>query len=218
MSLSWGTGSLAADLAVPHQDRRAAVIGSGVVGLTAARELQRRGFAVTIYAAALPPDPDGHVQLVARRLHAHLGLSTARGARRNGPPSFSRRWTSPTAGSSSWLALVTASAGSRTTRPPTMSGWPRARTRCCPPTSRAPRCSSGPASIRSPRRFAIERPEMRIEPSIYLEALLHDFKAVRRRTSSSAGSSRRRRWPLFRRTSSSTAPAWAPRPSLATRT
>ena len=48
MSISWGTGAMAADLALAHQDRRAAVIGCGVVGLTAARQLQRRGFDVTI--------------------------------------------------------------------------------------------------------------------------------------------------------------------------
>lgn len=55
MSLSWGTGQLAAELALAHEDRRAAVIGCGIVGLTAARQLQRRGFDVTIYAKALPP-------------------------------------------------------------------------------------------------------------------------------------------------------------------
>ncbi|MBW3535423.1 MAG: FAD-binding oxidoreductase, partial [Gemmatimonadetes bacterium] len=56
MSLSWGTAHLAADLALGHTERRAAVIGCGIVGLTTARLLQRRGFGVTIYAAALPPD------------------------------------------------------------------------------------------------------------------------------------------------------------------
>ena len=55
MSLSWGTASLAADLAVQHAERRAAVIGGGIIGLTSARELQRRGFDVTIYAAAISP-------------------------------------------------------------------------------------------------------------------------------------------------------------------
>ena len=55
-SLSWGTGALAADLALAHTERRAAVIGCGIVGLTAARQLQRRGFDVAIYAAALPPE------------------------------------------------------------------------------------------------------------------------------------------------------------------
>ena len=56
ISLSWGTGSLAADLALEQGDRRAAVLGSGAVGLAAARQLQRRGFKVTIYAMAVPPD------------------------------------------------------------------------------------------------------------------------------------------------------------------
>lgn len=56
MSLSWGTGRIAAEMALEHHDRRVAVIGSGVVGLTAARELQRRGFGVTIYAMAVPPN------------------------------------------------------------------------------------------------------------------------------------------------------------------
>jgi glycine/D-amino acid oxidase-like deaminating enzyme len=55
-SLSWGGGYMAAELAAPHPERRAAVIGCGCIGLTTARQLQRRGFDVTIYSAALPPD------------------------------------------------------------------------------------------------------------------------------------------------------------------
>ncbi len=56
ISLSWGTGALAADLALEQGDRRAAVLGSGAVGLAAASQLQRRGFDVTIYAMAVPPE------------------------------------------------------------------------------------------------------------------------------------------------------------------
>jgi len=48
MSLSWGTGQLAAEMALVRSERRAAVIGCGVVGLTTARQLQRRGFHVVI--------------------------------------------------------------------------------------------------------------------------------------------------------------------------
>src|SRR6266513_2701771 len=55
MSLSWGTGLMAAEIATGHQERRAAVVGCGAVGLTSARQLQRRGFDVTIYAMAVPP-------------------------------------------------------------------------------------------------------------------------------------------------------------------
>ena len=55
MSLAWGCGAMVADLAVEHQDRRAAVLGCGSPGLTAARQLQRRGFEVTIYTLTVPP-------------------------------------------------------------------------------------------------------------------------------------------------------------------
>ena len=56
MSLSWGTGQMAAEMALAHDSRRAAVIGCGAAGLTSARQLQRRGFDVTIYAMAVPPN------------------------------------------------------------------------------------------------------------------------------------------------------------------
>lgn len=54
-SLSWGTGNLAADLAQATGEKKFAVMGSGVVGLTTARLLQVRGFDVTIYTKDLPP-------------------------------------------------------------------------------------------------------------------------------------------------------------------
>ncbi|HEX5169482.1 MAG TPA: FAD-dependent oxidoreductase [Cyclobacteriaceae bacterium] len=54
-SLSWGTGNLAAELAESTLERKFAVLGSGVVGLTTARLLQLRGHEVTIYTKALPP-------------------------------------------------------------------------------------------------------------------------------------------------------------------
>jgi glycine/D-amino acid oxidase-like deaminating enzyme len=62
VTLSWGTGELAADL-VRDSGRRgsAAVIGCGAVGLAAARILQDRGFDVTIYARELPPDTTSNV-------------------------------------------------------------------------------------------------------------------------------------------------------------
>jgi D-amino-acid oxidase len=63
MSLAWGTGLMAAEFATEHPDRRAAVIGCGSVGLTSARQLQRRGFDVTIYAAAVPPNVTSNMSL-----------------------------------------------------------------------------------------------------------------------------------------------------------
>lgn len=62
VSLSWGTAELAAALV---QDAGlagdAAVLGCGVVGLTAARVLQERGMRVTIYARDLPPETTSNV-------------------------------------------------------------------------------------------------------------------------------------------------------------
>jgi glycine/D-amino acid oxidase-like deaminating enzyme len=56
VTLSWGTGKLALEIALAQPQRRAAVLGCGAVGLAAARLLQDHGFDVTIYARELPPD------------------------------------------------------------------------------------------------------------------------------------------------------------------
>ena len=56
ISLSWGTGRRVAEMALEHRSRQAAVIGCGAVGLATARQLQRRGFEVTIYAMSVPPN------------------------------------------------------------------------------------------------------------------------------------------------------------------
>jgi len=64
-SLSWGTAQLATDLALQGTARRAAVVGSGIVGLTTARQLQRHGFDITIYAASLPPETTSNMAWAA---------------------------------------------------------------------------------------------------------------------------------------------------------
>src|SRR5215469_10531139 len=63
MSLAWGCGAMVADLALPHSERRVAVLGCGSPGLTAARQLQRRGFEVTIYTLAVPPDTTSNMSM-----------------------------------------------------------------------------------------------------------------------------------------------------------
>jgi D-amino-acid oxidase len=65
MSLAWGTGAMAADLALKHKDRRAAVLGCGSPGLTAARQLQQRGFKVTIYTKTVPPDTTSNMSMAS---------------------------------------------------------------------------------------------------------------------------------------------------------
>src|SRR5271170_607110 len=55
-SLSWGSSSIAVQMAMASGERDIAVIGCGALGLTSALLLQRAGARVTIYAKDLPPN------------------------------------------------------------------------------------------------------------------------------------------------------------------
>jgi glycine/D-amino acid oxidase-like deaminating enzyme len=55
-SLSWGAGAVATASAIATGERDIAVIGCGAMGMTTARQLQRAGARVTIYAKDLPPN------------------------------------------------------------------------------------------------------------------------------------------------------------------
>ena len=61
VSLSWGTAKLAVDLALQTQETSFAVLGCGVIGLSTARLLQRKGYLVTIYAKDLPPETTSNI-------------------------------------------------------------------------------------------------------------------------------------------------------------
>ena len=62
ITLSWGSSMLAVREAPPATDgRRAAVLGAGIMGLTTARLLQDRGWSVTIYTKALPPETTSNI-------------------------------------------------------------------------------------------------------------------------------------------------------------
>lgn len=61
MTLSWGVAVLAVEEARGAVQGRAAVLGCGVIGLSTARMLQRRGSAVTIYARELPPETTSNI-------------------------------------------------------------------------------------------------------------------------------------------------------------
>lgn len=172
MSLSWGTGQMAAEMALEHPARRAAVIGCGVVGLTTARQLQRRGFDVTIYAASVPPDTTSNMSLA--------GFTPT-----SGLVAFDRR-------TPEWDAQFRRAVEIAYRQLQLLVG-PRYGVSWIynyAPTDDEPRGRGGnvllPDSIRTesvvlergqhpfPFRYAIERPEMRIEPSIYLDALVAD--------------------------------------------
>ncbi|MHA7872723.1 MAG: FAD-dependent oxidoreductase [Hyphococcus sp.] len=61
VTLSWGCAELAVARAADVKTRRAAVIGAGVIGLTTALMLLRRGYDVTVYAEDLPPHTTSNI-------------------------------------------------------------------------------------------------------------------------------------------------------------
>ena len=61
ITLSWGTSQLATALLPGEPVSAVAVLGCGAVGLATARLLQERGLPVTIYAAALPPNTTSNI-------------------------------------------------------------------------------------------------------------------------------------------------------------
>ena len=177
MSLSWGTGSMAADLALLHQDRRAGVMGSGVVGLTSARELQRRGFEVTIYAATVPPDTTSNMSLAGFTPTSGLVNMPNRtpewDAQFREAVTIAYRRLQLLAGPKygiSWIMNYTPTDNETAGR-----GGFGGPNPLMPESIANPRVILQPGEHPFPTRFAIERPEMRIEPSIYLDALMNDF-------------------------------------------
>ena len=61
VTMSWGTAQIAADMASETLSPNVAVLGSGVMGLTAALILARRGHEVTVYAADFPPHTTSNI-------------------------------------------------------------------------------------------------------------------------------------------------------------
>ena len=175
MSLSWGTGQMAAELALEQSARRAAVLGCGVVGLTTARQLQRRGFQVTMYAAAVPPDTTSNMSLAGFTPTSGLVSNDRR------TPEWDAQFrraveiayrqlqlmTGPKYGIS-WINNYALS----DTEP--MGGGTNT---LLPDSVRTGQVVYGPGQHPFPFKYAIERPDMRIEPSIYLDALVSDVIA-----------------------------------------
>ena len=190
-SLGWGCGLLAAELAVEQPARRAAVIGCGTVGLTAARQLQRRGFDVTIYAKAIPPDTTSNMALAAFtptsglisiETTASFDLQFRRAI------DVSYRQLQLLAGRDYGVSWID---GFNTTDSPGAGGRDNNSTAGAAGTNfrgsdmsalipsgideNIGRVVLGPGEHPFPSRYAIWHRRMRIEPSIYLDALVRDF-------------------------------------------
>jgi len=173
MSLSWGTGQMAAELALDHPSRRAAVLGCGAVGLTCARQLQRRGFEVVIYTMAIPPDTTSNMSLAG--FTPTSGLLEFRLRTPEWEEQFRRAVTlayrqlqllvGPRYGIS-WIRNYT----------PTNDDHAASGSfQLLPKEVETGLVLLQPGEHPFPTTYAVESSMMRIEPSIYLEALLADF-------------------------------------------
>jgi D-amino-acid oxidase len=180
MSLSWGTASMATDLALPHAERKAAVLGSGVVGLTSARELQRHGFEVTIYAATVPPDTTSNMSLAGWTPTSGLVDTDKR------TPEWDAQFRQAAEIAYRRLQLLTGpkygitwlhnySPSDTEPGPGGGSSNPGGPGPLMPASITNPRIVLEPGEHTFPTKYAVERTEMRIEPSIYLDALMNDF-------------------------------------------
>lgn len=179
MSLAWGCGAMVAEIALQHGDRHAAVIGCGSPGLTAARQLQRRGFEVTIYAMTVPPDTTSNKSV------AGFTPTTALIAPERRTPAWDTQFRRSAEISYQELQLLAGGRGygvywidnyNATDDPiPAPGGNP---TEDLLPDSLRPnrdREVLGPGEHPFPTRYAIRTPALAIEPSIYLDRLVHDF-------------------------------------------
>ena len=177
MSIAWGTGLMAAEIATEHQARQAAVIGCGSVGLTCARQLQRRGFDVTIYAMAVPPYVTSNMSLAGFTPLSGLVEPDRRtpewDAQFRRAAEISYRQLQLLAGPHygvSWLdnySLVNELREPRPSSPdrPNLNAGLNVEEEVL-----------GPGEHPFPTKYALVSPQMRIEPSIYLDNLVRDFQ------------------------------------------
>lgn len=196
VSLSWGTAYLAAELALLHTERRAAVIGCGMVGLTSARQLQRRGFEVTIYAMALPPETTSNLSLcmfTPRSGLVSVGQRTPewetqfrraveiayREHQLMVGPRYGISWIdeySLTNNSAVAARIAEASPSPSPSNSPSPSPSERDSTPrpLLPSTVELGRVVLQPGEHPFGTRYATRRPNLRFEPSILLDALMRD--------------------------------------------
>ena len=179
MSLSWGTGRMAAEMALAHDSRRAAVIGCGAVGLTAARQLQRHGFDVTIYALAVPPNTTSNMSMAGFTPTSGLVdrdlRSPAWDAQFREAAEISYRQLQLLAGRGygvSWIERY--ELRDDEPRAPGQRDGDGDAEPLLPARLRTGTMLLGPGEHPFPTRYANRSMRIRIEPSIYLDALVRD--------------------------------------------
>ena len=182
MSLSWGTGRMAAEMALADDSRRAAVIGCGAVGLTAARQLQRHGFDVTIYALAVPPNTTSNMSMAGFTPTSGLVdgdlRSPAWDAQFREAAEISYRQLQLLAGRGygvSWIERY--ELRDDEPRAPGRGAGDGDEEPLLPAHLRTGTTLLGPGEHPFPTRYANRSMRIRIEPSIYLDALVRDVVA-----------------------------------------
>ena len=180
MSLAWGTGAMAADFALAQPERRAAVIGCGSPGLTAARQLQRRGFEVSIYAMSIPPDTTSNMSLAGYTPVSGLVSPEHR------TPAWDAQFRQAAEISYRQLQLLVGGgygvywqdSYNATDDPNRQGGGGGEGGDLLPDHLRTgdDREVFGPGEHPFPAKYAIRRSNLRIEPSIYLDALVREFQ------------------------------------------
>ena len=175
-SLSWGTGLMATEMALEAGQRRAAVIGAGVIGLTTALQLQRRGVEVTIYAASLPPDTTSNKALAGFTPTSGLVNFATR------TPEWEAQFRRAVLiGYRHWQLLAGPHWGVTWVpnyAPTDNAGSAGGGNPLLPDEVRPSRDLLGPGEHPFPTTYAVRREEMRFEPSIFLDAALRDFLAL----------------------------------------
>ena len=189
MSLAWGCGVMVAEFAQETGQRRAAVIGCGSPGLTAARQLQRRGFDVTIYAATVPPDTTSNMSL------AGFTPTTALVNNDRRTPAWDAQFLRAAEISYTQLQLMVGRTygvywmdNYNATDDPTQQGrggggrggenaGGATDADLLPAILRPNRNREvlGPGEHPFPTKYAIRTPALAIEPNVYLDALVRDF-------------------------------------------
>jgi len=151
---------------------RAAVIGCGIVGITCARLLQRRGIDTTIFTAAVPPETTSNMAEAMFTPTAGLSDASVRTSEweaqfRQAVEIAYREWQlqANAAGGVSWID------GYALTEDPDSGDG----TSILPASVQRARTVFGPGEHPFSSSYAVRQPNLRFEPSIVLDELLRDF-------------------------------------------
>jgi glycine/D-amino acid oxidase-like deaminating enzyme len=162
---------MAADMVREAGHERAAVLGCGIVGITCARLLQKRGIRTTIYTAAVPPDTTSNMAEAAFTPTSGLIDFSQRTPEweaqfRQAVQIAYREWqllANPSMGVS-WVDNYS----------PTETAESRGGISLLPESVQGQRTVLGPGEHPFGSTYAIHRREMRFEPNVALDALLRD--------------------------------------------